>query len=116
MEWGVTWCGGSPSFGGPSDHLGSSWAGAPGRLCCLSSFVAGGVVKSTSNLLFTAPPAHGVGLALGFFGGFGVWGFLGGWGFLWIEWWFFDHVGCGVSCRRLVLRHSLSFRISRFFN
>ena len=29
----------------------------------------------TSNLLFAAPPAREVGLALGFVGGFGVWGF-----------------------------------------
>ena len=58
-----------------------------------------GNVNSTSNLLFTAP-AHEVGLALGFLGGFGVWGF-------WV-------VGrCGDSCRRRSLRHSLSFRISR---
>ena len=57
---------------GPSDHLGSSWAGAPVGLWCLSSFDAGGVVTSTSNLLFTASPAHEVGLALGFVGSFGV--------------------------------------------
>ena len=47
-------------------------AGAPGGLWCLSSFSAWGVVNSTSNLLFTAPPAHEVGLALGFAGSFGV--------------------------------------------
>ena len=47
-------------------------AGAPGGLWCLSSFDAGGVVNSTSNLLFTAPPPHEVGLALGFVGSFGV--------------------------------------------
>ena len=69
----------SPSFGGPSDHLGSAWAGAPGGLWCLSGFVAGGVVNSTSNRLFVAPPAHEVGLALGFVGGFVVWFSLGGW-------------------------------------
>ena len=51
-------------------------AGAPGGLWCLSSFVAGGVVNSTSDLLFTAPLAHEVGLALGFVGSFGVWVFL----------------------------------------
>ena len=38
-------------------------AGAPGGLWCLPSFGAGGVVNSTSDLLFTAPPAHEVGLA-----------------------------------------------------
>ena len=65
-------------------------AGAPGGLWCLSSFGAGGVVNSTSDLLFTDPPAHGVGLALEFVGSFGVqifflffyffdvWGFLDG--------------------------------------
>ena len=47
-------------------------AGAPGGLWCLSSFGAGGVVNSTSNLLFNAPPAREVGLALGFVGSFGV--------------------------------------------
>ena len=30
-------------------------------------------MKTTCNLLFTAPPAHEVGLALGFVGSFGVW-------------------------------------------
>ena len=29
-------------------------------------------MNSTSDLLFTAPPAHEVGLALGFVGSFGV--------------------------------------------
>ena len=33
-------------------------------------------MNSTSNLLFAAPPAHEVGLALGFVGSFGVWGFF----------------------------------------
>ena len=75
----------------------------------------GGVVNSTSDLLFTAPSAHEVGLALGFVGSFGVWGFfLVVGGYSWMKWWFFNHVGCGVLCRRLSLRHSLSFRISRF--
>ena len=79
-------------------------AGAPRGLWCLSSFDAGGVVNSTSNLLFTAPPAHEVGLALGFVGSFGVWvSFLMVGGFSWMEWWFFNCVGCGVSCRRLSL-------------
>ena len=57
---------------GPCDHLGSSWAGAPGGLWCLAGFGAGGVVNSTSDLLFTAPPAHEVGLALEFVGSFRV--------------------------------------------
>ena len=35
-----------------------------------------GVVNSTSDLLFTAPPAHVVGLALEFVGSFGVQIFL----------------------------------------
>ena len=35
-----------------------------GGLWCLSSFVAGGVVNSTSNL-FAAPPAHDVGFGIG---------------------------------------------------
>ena len=37
---------------------------------------AGGVVNSTSDLLFTAPLAHEVRLALGFVGSFGVCFFL----------------------------------------
>ena len=34
-----------------------------------------------------------------------------------MEWWFFNYVGCGATCRCLSLRHSLSlsFRISRIF-
>ena len=47
-------------------------AGAPGGLWCLAGFGAGGVVNSTSDLLFTAPPSHEVGLALEFVGSFGV--------------------------------------------
>ena len=62
---------------GPSDHLGSSWGWGSWWAWCLSSFISGGVVNSTSNL-FTAPPAHGVGLALGFVGSFGVRVFFGG--------------------------------------
>ena len=74
-----------------------------------SSFVVGGVVNSTSNLLFAAPPAHGVGLTLGFVGGFGVWSFLGGWGISLDEWWFCDlwgvvfHVDLLVSDIHLLL-------------
>ena len=86
MAWGVAFCmvcGLSFVWG----HL-IIWdlhrAGAPGGLWCLSSFVAGGVVNSTSNLLFTAPPAHEVGLALGFVGSFGAWVFWWLGGFL--EW------------------------------
>ena len=33
-------------------------------------------MNSTFNMLFIAPPAHWIGLAMGFFGGFGVWGSL----------------------------------------
>ena len=98
MAWGVAFCivwGLSFVWG----HL-IIWdlhrAGAPGGLWCLSSFDAGGVVNSTSNLLFTAHPAHEVGLALGFVGSFGVWGFFGGWGVS------LDGVmvlqSCGVRC------------------
>ena len=47
-------------------------AGAPGGLWCLAGFGAGGVVNSTSDFLFTAPPAHEVGWALEFVGSFGV--------------------------------------------
>ena len=58
------------------DHLIIIWdlhgVGAPGGLWFLSSFGAGGVVNSTPNLLFNAPPAHEVGLALGFVGSFGM--------------------------------------------
>ena len=68
LAWGVAFC---MVWG----HL-IIWdlrgAGAPGGLWCYSSFDAGGVVNSTSNLLFTAPPAHEVGLALGFVWSFGV--------------------------------------------
>ena len=109
MVWGLSFIWGHLIIWDPH------WAGTPGGLWCLSSFDAGGVVNSISNLLFTALPAHEVGLALGFVGSFGVWFFFGGWGFPWMEWWFFSHVGCDVTCRRLSLRHSLSFRISRFF-
>ena len=58
---------------GPSDHLGSSWGW--GSWWALVSFQlrCWGVVNSISNLLFSAPPANGVGLALGFVGSFGVW-------------------------------------------
>ena len=60
-------------------------AGAPGGLWCLASFGAGGVVNSTSDLSFTAPPAHQVGLALEFVRSFGVQIFFSyfflGWGF-----------------------------------
>ena len=91
-------------------------AGAPGGLWCLAGFGAGGVVNSTSGLLFTAPPVHEVGLALEFVGSFGVQilfiyffdvgGFLDGVVVL-------DHVGCGTACHSVSLRHLLSFRISR---
>ena len=89
-------------------------AGAPGGLWCLARFGAGGVVNSTSDLLFTAPPAHEVGLALEFVGSFDVQiffffdvgGFLDGVVVL-------DHVGCGTACHSVSLRHLLSFRISR---
>ena len=108
---------------GPCDHLGSSWgwgswwALVSCRLRCLAGFGAGGVVNSTSDLLFTAPPAHEVGLALEFVGSFGVQiffflnffdvgGFLDGVVVL-------DHVGCGTACHSISLRHLLSFRISR---
>ena len=95
MAWGVAFCmvwGLSFVWG----HL-IIWdlhdAEAPGGLWCLSSFIAGGAVNSTSNLLFTAPPAHGVGLALGFVC---VWVFFGGWGVS------LDGVvvlrSCGVRC------------------
>ena len=68
-------------------------AGAPGGLWCLAGFGAGGVVNSTSDLLFTAPPAHEVGLALEFVGSFGVQIFLFFFIFLMLgvslmEWWF----------------------------
>ena len=41
----------------------------------------GGVVNSAFNMLFVAPPVHGLGLALGFVSSFHVWGsfeWLGG--------------------------------------
>ena len=75
-------------------------------------------MNSTSDLLFTAPPAHEVGLALEFVGSFrvqifififnffDVGGFLDGVVVL-------DHVGCGTACHSICLRHLLSFRISR---
>ena len=58
----------------------------PGLLVGFAVFLAslmGGVVNSTLNMLFVVPPAHGVGLALGFVRAFGVWGsfeWLGGGG------------------------------------
>ena len=54
-------------------------------------------------MLFVVPPAQGVRLALGFVEGFRVWVFLE-WlgGFLDWSRGFCDHVGCRVSCRRLI--------------
>ena len=91
-------------------------AGAPGGLWCLAGFGAGGVVNSTSDLLFTAG-AHEVGLALEFVGSFGVQIFFFFFIFLILgvslmEWWFLNHVGCGTTCHSISLRHLLSFRIS----
>ena len=70
-------------------------------------------MNSTSDLLFTAPPAHEVGLALEFVGSFGVQIFFLCWGVSLMEWWFLNHVGCGTACHSISLRHLLSFRISR---
>ena len=94
MAWGVAFC----MIWGLSfvwDHLIISdlhGAGASAGLWCLSGFAAGRVVNSTSILLFTAPPAHEVGLALGLLGAL-VCGFLVVQGFPWMEWWFSNHVG-----------------------
>ena len=78
-------------------------AGAPGGLWCLAGFGAGGVVNSTSDLLFTAPPAHGVGLALEFVGSFGVQIFFLMLGVPLMEWRFLNHVGCGTTCHSISL-------------
>ena len=93
-------------------------AGAPGGLWCLAGFGAGGVVNSTSDLLFTAPPAHEVGLALEFVGSFGVQIFLIFFNFFDVGGFLdgvvvLDHVGRGTACHSISLRHLLSFRISR---
>ena len=82
--------------------------GAPGGLRCLSSFVAGGVVNSTSNLLCTAPLAHKVGLALELLGALVcgsflmVGGFLGWSGGSSIMWGAVFHVAVLVSDIHLV--------------
>ena len=67
-------------------------------------------MSSTSNLLFIAPPAHEVGLALGFVGSFGVWvfllvvgGFLGWSGGSSVMWGAVLHVAVLISDIHLVL-------------
>ena len=66
--------GASPSSGGPSDHLGSSWS-VPGSWWALVSFW----FRCRENCLLLLLPMR-LELALGFVEGFGVWGFLGVWG------------------------------------
>ena len=48
---------------GPSDHLGTSWGCGSWWALVFFRLRCWGVVNSTPNLLFTAPPAHEVGLA-----------------------------------------------------
>ena len=84
-------------------------AGAPGGLWRLSSFDAGGVVNSTSNLLFTAPSAHEVGWHWGLLGAlvceFFWWlrGFLGWSSGSSVMWGAVFHVAVLVSYIHLVI-------------
>ena len=94
-------------------------AGAPGGLWCLAGFGAGGVVNSTSDLLFAAPPPMRLGWHWSLLGALVCRFFLFFFliflmlGVSLMEWWFLNHVGCGTTCHSISLRHLLSFRISR---